>query len=172
MFKVLHQRLRERFFLPVRQLRRRDSETQPTMRPGFAILALDCLLIETLVSFRAGTPLRTGQSGRAFVDFLKGSRHFKKYFGNDDMASEFYRDVRNGLLHDGETRKDWKIRENTKFLLDCDAGSRVINRTLFHGGVLCEYRQYFKDLRRAEERANLRLRLAALSQSGDPGGGD
>jgi hypothetical protein len=172
MFKVLHQRLRERFFRPVKELRRYDSTTNSPMRPGFAILALDCLLIETLSSYRAGKSLKTGKSGRAFKAFLREGYGFREFFAKGEMAADFYDDVRNGLLHDGETRKNWKVQKNTKLLLDCETRSRIINRTLFHKAILCEYRQYFKDLRLGKNRASFRSRLAVLCQSGDPGGGD
>src|SRR5437867_11844081 len=58
-FKAFRRRLSERFLKPIKDLARYDNQRYvdqddtPT-RPGFAILALDCLLIDTLQSFREG----------------------------------------------------------------------------------------------------------------------
>jgi hypothetical protein len=93
--------------------------------PGFAILALCCLLIETLQTFRDGKPKQTAPhncptpdkcvhkisgTNQAFEAFLqrRGSA-FEGAFEND-LASKFVNGVRNGIFHDAETRK-WVICE-------------------------------------------------------------
>ena len=46
--KVLKRRISERFFRPIRELSKFDKEDNLLFRPGAAILALDCLLIDTI----------------------------------------------------------------------------------------------------------------------------
>jgi hypothetical protein len=139
-FRAFHRRILERFLQPIAELGRYDDLEELPMRPGFAILALDCLLIDTLQSFREGR-CSTGEVSTAasFRDFLRNAPAFGDFKSND--RADFFGDIRNGLLHNGETRHNWKIRIDTERLLTKDAESktRTINRRLFHAGVLREY---------------------------------
>src|SRR6266496_2360952 len=66
---------------------------------GFSMMASACLLIEALESFYQGleeTPKRENQ--QMFVSFFKRETDFKAF-----RNSSFYRDVRCGILHQGET---------------------------------------------------------------------
>jgi hypothetical protein len=47
-------RMIERFLRPIRELARYDKNDHLPYRPGAAILALDCLLIDTLEAFQEG----------------------------------------------------------------------------------------------------------------------
>jgi hypothetical protein len=68
---------------------------------GFAVLALDCTVIETLEQFRRGKPKTPFGKGEAyFVTFLT-STSFNKHFGKD-QAMMFYKQIRCGLLHQTE----------------------------------------------------------------------
>ena len=51
---VLRRRVSERVLKPVEALAQHDQEEPMPFRPGFAIVALDCLLIDTIQSFREG----------------------------------------------------------------------------------------------------------------------
>lgn len=138
--KVLRRRIEERFLSPVDQLIGGSSPT-PSV-PGFAILALDCLLIDTIQSFREGR-VTTGEvsPARSFKDFLKNSSRFRDF--NSEDREKFFHYVRNGLLHNGETRGDWKVRADTATMLTrADSGTRTINRTLFHRAIVEEFEEY------------------------------
>jgi hypothetical protein len=54
MIEVLRRRIEERFISPVARLMGEDISSPTKLVPGFAILALDCLLIDTIQSFREG----------------------------------------------------------------------------------------------------------------------
>jgi hypothetical protein len=65
---------------------------------GFAVLSLDCVLVETMQQFRNGaknTPNRKGQ--QYFIDFLTGTA-FAQHFA-EETAKIFYTEIRCGLLH-------------------------------------------------------------------------
>ena len=137
--KAFQRRIYERFLLPIREMERHDKkemEKRPT-RAGFAIMALDCLLIDTIQSFREGR-ISTGEvsSSTSFRSFLK-SKNFAE-FKRDDR-DDFVNDVRNGLIHNAETRRDWKITIGSNCLLSIDTQekTRTINRRIFHCRVLC-----------------------------------
>src|ERR1017187_2456379 len=67
---------------------------------GFAIIALDCLLLETLHGFLTGAS--TYQTRNVYKAMLMASP-----FGFDEaLAVAFYDNVRCGILHDNETRKE------------------------------------------------------------------
>jgi len=139
-------RIEERFLSPIHELERFDKFEELPMRPGFAILALDCLLIDTIQSFREGRVLTLERGPSAsFRDFLRAPA-FHQFTSSD--RSDFVGYVRNGLLHNGETRDDWKVRIDTSKLLTKDTVSktRTINRRLFHAAVLLEYRKLARSI--------------------------
>lgn len=114
---------------------------------GFAVVALDCLLIETLQQFHEGvakTP--SGCSGPFFVRFLTETS-----FGfTEDQAKKFYKDIRCGILHQAEVEGSSKVRigEDTPLVKDTDDGKGlVINRKLFHQQMEREFRDYLDRLR-------------------------
>ncbi|MGB6194056.1 MAG: gamma-glutamylcyclotransferase family protein [Terracidiphilus sp.] len=137
---AMQRRIEERFLRPIQELARFDDEDVLPFRPGFAILALDCLLIDTIQSFREGRA-ETGEVSPAvsFKAFLKSPR-FANFKSKD--RGDFFGYVRNAILHNGETRKDWKIRIDTKLMLERNpsTGTRTINRQQFHAAVSEEFR--------------------------------
>jgi hypothetical protein len=128
---------------------------------GFAILALDCLLIETIEAFRRGKRARNpGESRTACIRLLTSSEHFRQFF-DDARASDFFGRVRNGLLHDGETRDGWLVKSADRYSLvhDLDRRYVVVNRNKFHSALEAEFRDYLTCLS-VPENTGLRLNLA------------
>lgn len=77
---------------------------------GFAIMSLNCLLIEALMQFRKGYPeTPDGKNRKEYKDFLKYHLGFKSF-----DARRFYEEIRCGLLHSAETKKGsyFKIKSN------------------------------------------------------------
>lgn len=136
---ALRRRVDERFLQPIAQLSRL-RRSQHGAVPGFAMLALDCLLIDTLQSFREGR-VTTGEVSPAssFRTFLKSAR-FREF--NSDDRNAFFNYVRNGLLHNGETRGDWRVRTGTPGMLSKVGAAHVINRTRFHAAIAEEFEEY------------------------------
>jgi len=127
---------------------------------GFAILALDCLLLETIEAFRSGKRARnTGESRVACIRLLTSSVHFRQFF-DDGRAGDFFTRVRNGLLHDGETRDGWLVKSAERYSLvqDLDGGYVVVNRNKFDLALEAEFRDYLTRLS-VPENTGLRLTL-------------
>jgi cation transport regulator ChaC len=143
---AFQRRIEERFLRPIIELLKVYDQDLVSTRPGFAILALDCLLIDTIQSFREGR-VSTNEVSTAvsFRNFL--SRPIFNSFSNRDRQ-EFIHYVRNGLLHNGETRGDWKvnIRHQTMLFADPNTGSRTINPRLFHAAIVEEFEAYRDEL--------------------------
>ena len=87
---------------------------------GFAILAIQCTLIEFLESTVLGITyrhLRKGErlssheytkSGELFVNFLTKRAPFQVEF-DEALAEDFYTNVRCGLLHEAQTKNGWRV---------------------------------------------------------------
>jgi len=94
---IFKDRIRGRFLKPI-------SCIEGYTYAGFAVLALDCLLIETLQQFREGvssTPSR--QSGTFFIRFLTETS-FGSYF-TKEISEMFYQQIRCGILHQAEIKE-------------------------------------------------------------------
>jgi hypothetical protein len=120
---------------------------------GFSVMALDCLLIETLQQFREGvreTPAR--QSGEYFRRFLTETE-FGEYFDRK-KADLFYDHIRCGILHMAEIKGASRIltRESLPVVnfsgADKFPDGVIINRRKFHATLARVYQAYVKELRK------------------------
>lgn len=140
-----------RFTEPVKALTN-SNDTNTLLYSGFAIIALDCLLIETLQSFRKGrlNPVKNSdrQSTQMIVDFLTQRPLFKTYFDDETKARIFCDHFRNGILHQGEVKSSGRIRIDTRAMImpSEDRQSFIVNRLLFHEALLQEIENYIKEL--------------------------
>ena len=103
---VLQDRIQGRFITPAQTLIDVDKgNKQQTF--GFAILALDCLVLETIQGFKEGVLNHTGHSTRLFKNFLSNWQPFLACLDTGmvaaDKAEEFYKQGRCALHHSGAT---------------------------------------------------------------------
>ena len=89
----IKERLHERYIDPLAAL-------SPKEKNGFAIMALSCLLMETLESFYQGWP-KSPDSARAFCYFFDRHRRFDMFRGH---GQAFYKNVRCGILQTRSTQ--------------------------------------------------------------------
>jgi len=124
----------------------------PRQTSGFAVLALDSALIETLEQFRRGkqkTP--KGQIQDYFVSFLTETafgQHFDK-----PLAILFYKTIRCGLLHQSEAAGNSRIKRGTGLPLvsyTVDQSGIVINTRRFHELLEQVIHEYSAGLRKFE----------------------
>jgi len=144
--EFIEKRFRERFITPLRSIPKGD-------RNGFSIVALSCLMIESLGCYRLGWegtdcksepvvkgPRRNDKSRRAFNEILE-----KGFEGID--YEEFYHKIRCGILHQGETYGGWIIRRRGSLLIDSE--NRILNANLLLDAVeraLVDYTSKLKEL--------------------------
>jgi hypothetical protein len=124
---LIRARFEERYLRPTR--------TAPE-RHGFTMMAIGCLMIEALESFRCGWPNSRGMSERAFRSFFSHWHSFETF---RTVADDFYTHVRCGILHQAETTGGWRIRRRGPLL---EQSQRIINATAFLRclrGVLNDY---------------------------------
>lgn len=113
---------------------------------GFVVLALDCLLAETIEQFRAGEITGRGKSKKYITKFLSGPR-FQPYFVKE-ACKHFYEDIRCGLLHQGEAKEMWLVRRGSSTLLQKAGNGRgyIIDVKRFHSAVHETLEDYFQQL--------------------------
>ena len=153
---IFERRIRGRFTDAVDFLIADDEPRQATERRwGFAVLALDCLLVETLQAFRRGLTDTRGKSRELCVQFLTERTAFKSFFASPDIAARFYHEFRCGLSHNAQVFGNglvWSVGP----LLSTRGTQMIINRTAFHQALVTELDDYLAVLRNGADQA-LRL---------------
>lgn len=114
--KFIKARFEERYFKPLE-----NSQS----KHGFTILAVACLVIETLESFYQGQADTRMQSKKMFNDFFKRETQLNVF---SSPNSWFFYDIRCGILHQGEARDGWRIWRKGPLL---DTNNKTINATRF-----------------------------------------
>ena len=158
--RIVDRRIRTRYLDPVELLLRAEKHARYRWRFGFTILAVDCLLVETLEAFRLGLPNSVNGSKEMFRRFLTEQPRFKDHFDRP-RAEAFYDFVRCGILHQAEVRGGWKVRAVGPLLTPQVRGFRV-NRTEFHERLAAEFNDYkteLQDRTAVELRSNLRAKM-------------
>src|SRR5439155_21905278 len=102
-FDVIGDRIDSRFLKPARILISSGYEYA-----GFAVLAIDAVVIETIQRVRKGLRNVEGESRNLVTDFLRTAPSFSRYFPEAGhvpgrecpcRACDFYRNVRSGVAH-------------------------------------------------------------------------
>src|SRR5690349_18373768 len=91
-----------------------DPALDNPKRHGFAMLAVCCLMVEALESFRNGWKGTQGVKGGcegAFSSFFEAHDQFKDL---RPVASEFFKHVRCGILHQAETTGRWTVNRSAE----------------------------------------------------------
>jgi len=103
---------------------------------GFSMMAISCLMIESLYAFKKGWKKTGERGGLVFEKFFSESRVFKDFTGSGD---DFYANVRCGILHQGETYAGWKITRKGPLF---DKATKTINATKFLNAMEDELKIY------------------------------
>ena len=132
-------RMNSRYLQPIRKI----EEYSNIEGEGFSIVAIICSMMEALESFYQGRSYRKAtkqhpldeqkeyyRSQPIFESFLTNREPFKYHFSKNGLATEFYENVRCSVLHEAATRNGWKIRIDTKTLIEKKGGQVVVNRAL------------------------------------------
>ena len=133
---LFEQRFKERYIQPFK-----GNEN----KHGFSIMAISCLMIEALESFKQGWPNSNSRSALAFSYFFDTSIGFKEMSGHHQA---FYKHVRCGLLHQAETTGGWRIVRKGNFVFQ--PSTLTINATKFHQALEKEFDLYIKTLKQSD----------------------
>lgn len=118
--------------------------SKQNIKHGFSSMAIGCLMLEAIESFRQGWPDTKDKSKAAFCSFFDGHNEFAEFRGHSER---FWKDVRCGILHQAETRGGWLIgRSGVLF----DATKRSVNATEFLRRLGKVLKAYCLELERAD----------------------
>lgn len=148
--QIFDDRIRGRFFDPV------DELIGSEKRYGFSILAIDCLVMETLQGFREGRVHHHRKSKEIFKRFLLRWQLFTDSLPEgataDDLAGRFYAECRCALLHSGSTGEKLTVGISGKAFDFRSDGTLKINRTKLHVGLKKTFAEYLAELRIPESK--------------------
>lgn len=147
----VHNRLYERYIEPFENYE--STPDEPKM--GFIIMASMSLLIETIQSFKQGYVETSEISKEVFNSFWDDGKVKKAFNINNAQKHEFiiskktgfYKNIRCGILHQGETTGGWIINTNNGQEA-IDFQRRNINAALFlkkMKSILEDYKEELKD---------------------------
>jgi len=120
---------------------------------GFAIVNLQCSLIETIESFISGIihnhPHFLIKNKKTFKNnskiyilfFNRFSEEFNKLNGKD-----YYSNVRNSLLHETQTKKNWFILAKSNLPYNYENKKHIIYRNNFQDEILNILKEYKKSI--------------------------
>ena len=104
---------------------------------GFVIMAINCLLIETMLQFREGLDQSPRNQCRdKYSDFLVDN--FPETFCKK-AAERFYRDVRCGILHSAQTKGKTCLSTEDSYIIDFDSNNKMHISVVGISNVLQEY---------------------------------
>ncbi|OWK71424.1 hypothetical protein [Pedobacter sp. AJM] len=125
--QLFHERIDAKYFAPIKAI----IGKRTLKGEGFAIVTVQCAMIEMFAAFRSGLIFNHDRANKAskyeyhksqvlFTDFLKTAPLFENHFFSRNAngvcltdypfnAANFYSDVRCGLMHEARTKGNWHI---------------------------------------------------------------
>lgn len=161
---VFESRLNDRYIKPAEEIQNSSNVTGE----GFSITAILCSLIEALETFyegkcykyekpRTNNEYGNGNSKSLFVSFLSTKEPFSNTF-SEDLAVDFFKNVRCALLHEAMTRNGWTIRIDTDALVEQKGNGKVLNRFYFLENLKIYIKNYRADVIGNKDRKNAFIR--------------
>lgn len=145
------ERFDERYFNPI---------LNSSNKHGFSMLAIGCLVLETLESFYQGKGDTKNASKKMFKDFFARNTEFKVFESADDW---FYQKIRCGILHQAETLDGWRILRSGLLLNRKD---KTINAETFIKQLQKELKSYSELIYKDEQVwKNFKLKMDAICKS-------
>lgn len=139
-FKIFEDRIQGRFLNIVNNILSQSFS-------GFVVMAIDCLLIETLEQFYQGVPSSVGSSQTFFIKFFSRSPFFDKAF-TTNQKKLIYNHFRNGIFHQAELKGSSRVLRVGPLIDSTNKGTGlVINRNKFHKQLVVEFNTYINKLR-------------------------
>ncbi len=149
---IFANRIEGRFLLLIQEYSDKTIENYKCIDYSFSSMALCCLLIETLHQFYYGLDETVFRGHReAFVRFLTRSNYFGQFFTRK-TASIFYADIRNGILHQAQTKRNTQLTfDQPEMIIEIENGIRV-DVVRFKDELIHEYEYYLEQLRNGTNR--------------------
>lgn len=111
---------------------------------GFAIMALNCLLVETMLQFEIGRNSTPNFNRDQYSNFLLAS--FPEAFVSIDCAIRFYLDIRCGILHSAQTKGHSKLTCDNTYIVRYDGMGVTVSVEQFSSMLLNYFETYKRKL--------------------------
>ncbi|BAO43887.1 hypothetical protein [Thiolapillus brandeum] len=129
---LIFERLYERYLEPFKN--------NPA-KHGFSMMASGCLMTEAFYCYKKGRKKTGVAGGVAFEEFFTESTYLKPFLG---YGNEFYKNIRCGILHQGETYDGWKVvRKGSLF----QKSTKTINATKYLEALESELKGFVSELK-------------------------
>lgn len=153
-----YDRLKTRYLDPIRAI----SDLKLSKGEGFAIVAIQCSLIEFLEScfqginyahqsptrwwfggfylrlfpcFKSAPQHTYKDSAKIFISFLTTRDPFRQCFKSKALARDFYKSVRCGVLHESRTKGAWLVHDKSGSALIFDPSGPILYRDDFQEAI-------------------------------------
>lgn len=94
---------------------------------GFAIMALNCLLIEALYQFENGLKETKNSNKKEYANFLKQMDSIA--FSVGSVAEDFYTHIRCGILHSAQTKAESRLSDREGFIVAIENNVLIVSVT-------------------------------------------
>lgn len=139
--KIFEDRINGRFFNAIYDLQNINTNSN-IKKYDFAIMALEALLVETMLQFKHGLEDTNGVSRQEYTRYLKT---LSSSFTNDS-ASAFYRNVRCGILHSGQTYGNTVLTQDDHYIITMENDFFKVSVPKFTALLYSTYKAYCKSL--------------------------
>ncbi len=166
--QIFENRMQSRYFNAIDKLSQ-DGNQESIFTYGFSMIAIQCLLIDTLVKFRYGPNTRKGTNqyltekrvldNRIYtklVYYKENQNRFIKFleeffiFGEDakDFSMKFYKDIRCGILHFGSTENASRLTCDCPNLIEpLENGGISVDVLVLNNRLKAYFNTYIEELR-------------------------
>jgi len=150
-FNFFEQRMTTRYLNPINEILKMGLN----QGEGFAVVNLQCSLIETIESFYNGCIFNNKSRKFELLDgtnvFNFNEEIFKSFFDKREPfislqidGVDFYKSVRCGLLHETQTKNNWRIKAGLVRIYEQNGDEKIIYREKFQRGlekVIIKYKE-------------------------------
>ena len=151
--EMFRERFEERYFDPIRELMYNPEKN------GFAIMAINCLMVDAFYQFEYGDT-STRNNARRYTMFLSNKLH--SIFYNERMADCFYKHIRCGILHSAQTTDGSMLSTECYRPIEFFRGEACIKVNVVEFSRAM--RDYFEDYIMRLRNNNNRLRLNFITK--------
>lgn len=116
---ILRDRIEGRYFNQI------DLLSDDINSNGFTIMALNCLLIETLFQFRDGEEETPRPNSKTYPVFLL--QEFPSAFRDQKIAKSFYTNIRCGILHSAQTKNESRLSDREDVVVTFEGNILVVS---------------------------------------------
>ena len=102
--KYMKKRINENYFSPIERFNMSISELKPRENTAFITMGINCILIELFFEIKNG--FDESKEGGQIVNAYKAILPLLDAFISEELADIFYKGIRCGILHQGQTKKD------------------------------------------------------------------